>query len=291
MDSTQLFSGLDERYSKYRPHYPAEILDILFDYFRHGRNNRWPARPLLVDVGAGTGILTRQLRERFGADYRYIAVEPGDSMRSRAEFETDPALGIEFSRATAEALGLAAGSAAIVIAGQAAHWFDRPRFYAEARRVLYPGGVLALVYNDRDWRRDAMLAEYEDFLESRNPRYHRGYREADPVAARAGSGLAGLRSGAFAEEMRQLDGFRDFTAQSVEWKRTMSADEFVGMCLSTVQFRRAVKSAHEHAEEDAEEDSEEDAAAILRAIIARHSRPGVPLILPYCTTLLAARRL
>jgi ubiquinone/menaquinone biosynthesis C-methylase UbiE len=47
--------------------------------------------------------------------------------------------GVEYRCARAEDCGLADGSVDLVVAAQAAHWFDRPAFYGEARRVARPG--------------------------------------------------------------------------------------------------------------------------------------------------------
>src|SRR4029079_18173978 len=51
---------------------------------------------------------------------------------------------VQYRQAPAEALGLDDGCADLVVAGQAFHWFQQAPFFAEVRRVLRPGGVLAL---------------------------------------------------------------------------------------------------------------------------------------------------
>lgn len=64
MNRTQIFSGLEDRYQKYRPAYPAQSLDLLHAVVETGRDDSWPELPSLIDVGAGTGILTRQQRTK-----------------------------------------------------------------------------------------------------------------------------------------------------------------------------------------------------------------------------------
>ena len=277
MNRTQIFSGLEDRYQKYRPAYPSQILDSLHAFVETGRNASWPDHPSLIDVGAGTGILTRQLRDAFGAGFRYLAVEPGDSMRRRAEAETASNLQIEYVDATAEAVPAEADSAALVIAAQAVHWFDRPRFYEEAARILVEGGTLALLYNYRDWRRDALLAAYEDFLESNLRSYVRPWRESKGDGA--GDGELGSRSGLFDRELQALDEFHGSTSASVEWQRTMSADEFIELCLSTVQFQRASGGADEAFRVE-----------LLRKMIASHYENEAQILVPYLTTLRTVRR-
>jgi SAM-dependent methyltransferase len=89
----------------------------------------------VLDLGSGTGKLTRVLRGRF-ADV--VAVEPDARMR-----RLDPGA----LEGHAEAIPLADGSVDGVFVGEAFHWFDWPLAVAEIARVLRPGGVLALVWN------------------------------------------------------------------------------------------------------------------------------------------------
>lgn len=98
----------------------------------------------VVDLGAGTGILTRLLM-RLG--YATTAVEPDPAMRERLIAGTPDAHALAGS---AEAIPLPDSSADAVTAGQAYHWFDRDRAHPEIARVLRPGGVFAPVWNVRD---------------------------------------------------------------------------------------------------------------------------------------------
>src|SRR5689334_1587551 len=100
----------------------------------------------VVDLGAGTGILTRQLLE-LGHDV--IPVEPDAGMRARL----DESVGREMAFAgSAEAIPAADGALDAVVAGQAYHWFNRDLAHDEIARVLRPGGVFAPLWNERDDR-------------------------------------------------------------------------------------------------------------------------------------------
>jgi SAM-dependent methyltransferase len=125
-------AGEGERYERGRPDYPDEAIDGLLDAL--GR----PAR--VVDVGAGTGKLTRPLLARGVA---VIAVEPAAAMR---ELLT----ATEVHDAMADALPLPDGSVDAVVAGQAFHWFASADALAEFARVLTPAGRLGLIWNRRD---------------------------------------------------------------------------------------------------------------------------------------------
>jgi SAM-dependent methyltransferase len=99
---------------------------------------------VVVDVGAGTGKLTRDLVPT-GA--RVIAVEPLPEMRAQLEAAV---LGAEVVAGSAEQLPVPDGSVDAVVAASAFHWFDTERALAEIHRALVPGGALGTVGNGRD---------------------------------------------------------------------------------------------------------------------------------------------
>lgn len=99
---------------------------------------------IVVELGAGTGILTRVL---LGLGYRVIPVEPDAAMRERLTAVTS---GAQALAGSAEAIPVADGAAGAVLAGQAYHWFDKRRAHPEIARVLRHGGVLAPIWNIRD---------------------------------------------------------------------------------------------------------------------------------------------
>jgi SAM-dependent methyltransferase len=133
-DHARSFGEAAERYDRFRPGYADEAIT-------------WAVgeRPLRVaDLGAGTGILSRGLRD-LGHDV--VAVEPDGQMRARLEAASP---GVVALAGTAEEIPLPDGSVDAVVAGQAYHWFDPERAHAEIARVLRPGGVFAALRNDAD---------------------------------------------------------------------------------------------------------------------------------------------
>jgi ubiquinone/menaquinone biosynthesis C-methylase UbiE len=98
----------------------------------------------VVDVGAGTGKLTRDLVPT-GA--RVVAVEPLAEMREQLAAAVP---GAEVLAGSAEALPLPDDAADAVVAASAFHWFDTERALVEIHRVLRPGGALATLGNGRD---------------------------------------------------------------------------------------------------------------------------------------------
>jgi SAM-dependent methyltransferase len=123
------FSRQSDAYSRYRPGYPAELID-----FFAGLADRAGA---VVDCATGNGQAAVDLAAHFD---RVVAVDA--SRRQLALARPHPK--VHYVAATAERLPLRNRSVVMVAAAQAAHWFDFERFHAECRRVLVPGGVVAL---------------------------------------------------------------------------------------------------------------------------------------------------
>jgi SAM-dependent methyltransferase len=126
------FDGVAEEYEQTRPSYPPALLDAL----------PLDADATVLDLGAGTGKLTRVLAER----YRDVtAVEPLANMRAMLERVVP---GVTALAGSAERIPLDDGSVDGVFAAQAFHWFDKPVALPEIVRVLRPGGVFAIVWNE-----------------------------------------------------------------------------------------------------------------------------------------------
>ena len=132
------FELVADVYERARPGYPAEAVAWITD-----RLDLRPGRTVL-DLGAGTGKLTRALLET-GA--RVVAVEPGDAMRAELERGVP---GVEALRGSAEEIPLPKASVDAIAIGQAFHWFRHDVALPEMWRVLRPGGGVALLWNTRD---------------------------------------------------------------------------------------------------------------------------------------------
>src|SRR5215510_13076227 len=119
-------------YERGRPGWPPEVLELV----------PVAADSTVLDIGAGTGKLTRVLAARYA---RVIALEPLAEMRAILEQRVPEA---EALAGVAEAIPLGGASVDAVFTGQAFHWFANDVALAEIARVLRPGGVLARMWND-----------------------------------------------------------------------------------------------------------------------------------------------
>jgi SAM-dependent methyltransferase len=126
-------------YERGRPEYTAEVVGAI------AAELRIPPKAPVLDLAAGTGKLTRPLLE-MGLDV--IAVEPQAELREALA----ASVGSErVRRGLAEAIPLTDASVAAVTVGEGFHWFDQVLALSEIRRVLRPGGGLAVLSTVPDW--------------------------------------------------------------------------------------------------------------------------------------------
>lgn len=123
------FAPVAGAYADFRPTYPSALFDWLA--------SQAPGRARAWDCACGSGQASVDLADRFDQVWATDA-----SLAQLADARPHPR--VDYRKAPAEACGLPDASVDLITVAQALHWFDRPRFYAEARRVLKPGGVLAV---------------------------------------------------------------------------------------------------------------------------------------------------
>ena len=125
--------------------------------------------------------------------------------------------------------------------------------------MLAPGGVLAIIQNNRMWRGSPFWDDYEAFLEEHSPCYSRDYRKFE---------IAG--------ELREA-GFADVAVHTAEWTRPISHELLIEMSRSTTKMQAAVEAI-----------SEAQAVGHLEALLERHC-PSGHLEIPYTSELFTGR--
>jgi len=154
-NATSRFSDRVENYIRYRPGYPAEVLQAL--------REECGLRPshVIADVASGTGIWTRMLLENGNMVF---GLEPNADMRQAGERLLGDFPRFRSLDGKAETTTLPDHSVDFVAAAQAAHWFDRAQARREFARILKPGGWLVLLWNERLIDTTPFLRAYEDLL-------------------------------------------------------------------------------------------------------------------------------
>ena len=150
-DAAKLFvsAQLSGSYKKYRPEYPTLLAALLREYAAVAQWDRsgLPASSAsdsvfdsAVDIAAGSGQFTR-LISPLVRESRLVALDVSPTQVEQGRVELP---GVTWMVGTAEATGLQAGAFALVTVAEALHWMDIPAFYAEAARLLAPGGTLCV---------------------------------------------------------------------------------------------------------------------------------------------------
>jgi len=155
-DAKHRFSSRVADYVRYRPGYPAALLDLLRDEC----GLRAEGSCMIADVGSGTGLLAELFLKQGN---RVFGVEPNPEMREAGEEFLRSYANFTSVAGAAEATTLPDAGVNFVTAGQAFHWFEPAAARREFCRILAPGGWMVVVWNDR--RMDTPFArDYEAML-------------------------------------------------------------------------------------------------------------------------------
>jgi len=137
-----------EAYAQIRPDYSPKVYQTILEH----HSSTGGELNTLLDVGCGPGTATRTLAPNFT---HAIGIDPAEGMITTARNLIPPSQSnIRYEISTCEELGanlmppIADASVDLITIANAAHWFDMPRFWAAASRVLKPGGnVFSLSYS------------------------------------------------------------------------------------------------------------------------------------------------
>ena len=173
-NATRRFSDRVENYVRYRPGYPAEVLQAL------KTECGLLSSHVVADLASGTGIWTRMLLDNGNPVF---GVEPNAEMRAAGERLLAGFPKFTSVAGTAEVTTLSNQSVDFITAAQAAHWFDRERARREFARILKPGGWLVLLWNERVTDTTRFLRDYEQMLHTYGTDYEevRHERTTDAV--------------------------------------------------------------------------------------------------------------
>jgi SAM-dependent methyltransferase len=254
-----VFGEVAELYDRYRPTYPARLIDDLVELARLG------GRRSVLEVGAGTGKATVLFADR---GIPMIAVEPSEEMIAIGRRNLCMVGNLEFEQGDFETWDPVGRRFALVFSAQAWHWIDPSIGYEKARSILEPDGVLAAFWNRLDWAsapaRDVLVATYRraapDLVPDEDPMHPARELSDDYQSWRAHATAAGLGQTA---------------VQHYEWTLTYSADEYAGRLMTSSGMRLL---------------DDERRRAVIEEVRTAIQHGGGTLTLPQSTELCLARR-
>jgi SAM-dependent methyltransferase len=211
----QRFTGFADVYDAWRPRPPDALAGALCGLAGLER----PA--LVVDLGSGTGTSTRYWA---GRAEQVIGVEPSADMRAQAEAAT-AAENVAFRQGFSHETGLPNGCADIVTCSQSLHWMLPDPTFAEAARVLRPGGVFAAY--DYDW--PPLMPRWR--AEEAFHRFRAGIRELERIH-RIDDSLMRAEKAGHLERMEASGNFRFTREFMLHHADEGSAERLVGLVLS-----------------------------------------------------------
>lgn len=198
------FGADAERYDRARPRYPVELIERIVA--------RSPG-PTVLDVGVGTGIVARQLRD---AGCLMLGVDVDDRMAAYAR-----STGIPVETGKFEDWDPAGRRFDAAVAGQTWHWIDPVRGAEKAAEALSSGGLLAVFWNAQQPPPE-LSEEFAEIYERVVPGSiaARGFRM---VAGEAYASMAATAAGG----IRQVKEFGEPEEWRFTWRRTYSTAEWL----------------------------------------------------------------
>ena len=141
MNASRRFSTshISEAYSKFRPVYPQSVANVIVDYMKSKGSL---AFDFAVDVGCGSGQSTFLLSDYFD---KVVGLDVSETQIEQAKLKgASSKLAVTFIIGDAHNLPFEPSSVDLLTCAMSWHWLDTEKFYDEAKRVLKPGGCLAI---------------------------------------------------------------------------------------------------------------------------------------------------
>jgi SAM-dependent methyltransferase len=265
-----LFGSVAEQYDSCRPSYPQALVDDVLAFVGT------PAREIdVLEVGAGTGIATRQFAPRV----RHLtAIEPDAEMAAVAGAHAPVPGNVKPIQGDFEHAEIEPASVDLLISGTAWHWVTSELRNPLAARVLRPGGVLAPFWAGPEWSRSDLRSQLDDVYEQVLP--DAGEQRIGVMYPRTANETGGQLQQDFADEWAEqiADEQRliDPEVRFYRWEQSYTAAQYVAL-LGTHSDHLLLEP--------------EVRARLFEAISALIDGPaGGSLELPYRSILCLARR-
>ncbi|NOH70735.1 class I SAM-dependent methyltransferase [Vibrio pectenicida] len=221
------FTELAKQYIN-RPAYSDMLLESILkmiDY--HEKKNDF----LVVEVGAGTGKLTKMLLEM---NLKVIAVEPNDAMRDEGMKYTSEFKDVMWLKGSGELTNVESNIADWVIMASSFHWTDPERSLPEFSRVLKKEGYFSAIWNPRN----IQMSEFHTKIESE-------IKNLVPELSRVSSGSQSTKSWEYI--LTSTGHFQDCLFMETDYLEVMTKERYLGAwhSVNDIQAQAGEKRWHD----------------------------------------------
>jgi SAM-dependent methyltransferase len=201
-----VFNEVAALYDEVRPGYPPAIIDAAIA--------RLPAGGSILEIGCGTGQITRPLAMR---GCSILALEPGDALAALAARNCRAYPQVTILQSSFEAWPAQRQAFDMVLSSQAFHWIAPDAGCAKAALVLKPGGAIALIWN-------LDVSEATPFWQATQAIYDAWFHppEGDTTVLSLGG-----RGHAYGEAIRRCGAFDGVQEVRHAWEKTYRGGDYL----------------------------------------------------------------
>ncbi len=213
------FDGLALNYDLFRPRYPK----IFFNEINHWNKinlNIYPQN--ILDIGSGTGIALEGLITKLGNQKKYFAIDISKDMINigKKKFPF-----VSWIKGTAENKIHILPKMDIITFAQSFQWMKRIKLLKLIKQKINHNGIICIMQNNRNYKKNIFLNEYEDILETINPHYSRKYRNFN-----------------YEYELKSVFYEKKYIYMYIYtlWEQLFTEEEFIGMSSSSTQVQNTI---------------------------------------------------
>jgi SAM-dependent methyltransferase len=205
---SQSFDEVAELYDRYRPSYPAELIEDIVQLSGVQPDER------ILEIGSGTGQATVLFGKR---GFKILCLEPGENLIAVASENLKPYPNVSFARARFEEWSAEQGKFDLVFSAQAFHWVPEEVRYEKTADVLKPGGHLAVFWNMYLGIEGELGEELDLLYRQRAPELVKPMRPFDDLIERR------------ADSLRKSAYFTNVVVRKYPWSVRYETNEHLGL--------------------------------------------------------------
>ncbi len=217
------FDNLAKKYDLYRPRYPKIFFKEILFWSKKKKNSNLN----ILDIGSGTGIVLEKLVNVFGNKNNFYAIDISSKMINIG-IKKFPF--VKWIKGKAENLINKLPNIDIFIFGQSFQWMNSNIILKLIKKKINNKGLICILQNNRNFKVNSFLNDYEFILESINPKYSRYYRKIS-----------------YKKEINKVFDINKYIYIYMlkSWDSFLFIDEFFGMINSSTQVNK-VKSINKN---------------------------------------------